>query len=794
MGFYNCRFLSRRLSVEHCRIGSAAKSYQQRSIYHCGAALTNAPSGRETPDKLRSDLHSALEMVDEIYDTNSTVEDIGNKEKGGRQKYTEEMDKAINLLKTNIKKEYRHDKYLERTKVGTYPGGRTYPGRRTYPASRTYSDSNSYTFRINVQKIRHALVRYNQDGVQKHNQKPPRIGHGLTRVLYQPLSLQKLRDNRSRMYNFDPAVENINPEYLEKKSEKDVNTDSSGEGQSEPIFITPHKDESLLKVAKEHRKKYISSSSSMTSVLSQLHYLLSNFRRLNIIDSSISKNFPQKNCNYSESAYFPSAVILRKKRNGICSIDSDRSLDREIVLSVLGHYLEDFLTEKSLKNSSKSENYHYSSIDEFIVRSQLDAYDPNLPGTGVFDLKTRAVSAIRYDLSHVESNNNQTGYEINKVYGEFESLEREYFELIRSALLKYSLQARIGKMDGIFVAYHNISKMFGFQYLPLDELDYIIHSSYNSKFDSLLKEKNDITKGIYGEEDYILHYDRDDRKIACLVANREFKMSMNLFSNILKHVEQLLNSSNTKWEKCKIMLKTEVEEKRSKSGRFFNEPVLNIVALPLSPEYEDKSLLVKDTSNEQLTEELLNLRSYNENLLEEHLNSLVGFKVNVKHFYHHHPNTTHLPDFALKKNDILDTESRKYISDMMKRDWYKDIPSTQTPNFFHASDVSTWEVNSTFTDINDKQILRKLYFKYLDVKLNALKNQVITRQEPDMSKKDEIMNRIKSLQARNDHRDNGSNKRYSNFGPTRLQTKLRAYAKKGALRRKLLERSNKFHI
>ena len=89
------------------------------------------------------------------------------------------------------------------------------------------------------------------------------------------------------------------------------------------------------------------------------------------------------------------------------------------------------------------------------------------------------------------------------------------------------------------------------------------------------------------------------------------------------------------------MLKTEVEEKRSKSGRFFNEPVLNIVALPLSPEYEDKSLLVKDTSNEQLTEELLNLRSYNENLLEEHLNSLVGFKVNVKHFYHHHPNTTH---------------------------------------------------------------------------------------------------------------------------------------------------------
>lgn len=173
---------------------------------------------------------------------------------------------------------------------------------------------------------------------------------------------------------------------------------------------------------------------------------------------------------------------------------------------------------------------------------------------------------------------------------------------------------------------------------------------------------------------------------------------------------------------------------------------------------------------------------------------MVGFKVNVKHFYHHHPNTTHLPAFASKKNDLLDAEAREYISGMMKRDWYKDIPSTQTPNFFHASDVSTWEVNSTFTDIIDKRTLRSLYLKYLDVKLNALKNQVITRQEPDISKKDEIINRIKLLQARRDHRESGSNKRPSNFGPTRLQTKLRAYAKKGALRRKLLERSNNLHI
>lgn len=36
------------------------------------------------------------------------------------------------------------------------------------------------------------------------------------------------------------------------------------------------------------------------------------------------------------------------------------------------------------------------------LRSQLDAWDHRLPGTGHFDLKTRAVIAIRRDLSNYE--------------------------------------------------------------------------------------------------------------------------------------------------------------------------------------------------------------------------------------------------------------------------------------------------------------------------------------------------------------------------------------------------------
>ena len=44
-------------------------------------------------------------------------------------------------------------------------------------------------------------------------------------------------------------------------------------------------------------------------------------------------------------------------------------------------------------------------------------------------------------------------------------------DLIRSAFLKYQFQARIGGMDGIFVAYHSTARFFGFQYLPISVMD-----------------------------------------------------------------------------------------------------------------------------------------------------------------------------------------------------------------------------------------------------------------------------------------------------------------------------------
>ena len=49
--------------------------------------------------------------------------------------------------------------------------------------------------------------------------------------------------------------------------------------------------------------------------------------------------------------------------------------------------------------------------------------------------------------------------------------------MARSAFLKYSLQVRIGNMDGIFVCFHNTSRIFGFQYISQDEMDQVLCGS-----------------------------------------------------------------------------------------------------------------------------------------------------------------------------------------------------------------------------------------------------------------------------------------------------------------------------
>lgn len=281
-----------------------------------------------------------------------------------------------------------------------------------------------------------------------------------------------MRDPRSRVYNFDPYLGQIMP-----VTEFDFNALKA--------YITSSKDETLRETAVKEKKKYVGSSSSMTSVLSHFHYLLSAWRPIDT--RTVSQGFPDKLKTFTRMLRAPAAMFLHYQ-DGVYAIDADKEFDTANILMNLGKSMEKLLTlpkedferyrrthENKIsaeEEQATPESYHFSTYGDFIMRSQLDAYDPRLPGTGMFDLKTRAVVSIRMDAKNFEHG---IGYEIKSRFGGFESYEREFYDMIRAAFLKYSLQVRVGRMDGIFVAFHNVERIFGFQYISLPEMDQALH-------------------------------------------------------------------------------------------------------------------------------------------------------------------------------------------------------------------------------------------------------------------------------------------------------------------------------
>jgi hypothetical protein len=298
----------------------------------------------------------------------------------------------------------------------------------------------------------------------------PGLAHDLSRVLFNP-GVYQLQDPRSRVFNFDPYLQHIMP-----VTEFDFDALKD--------YITSSKDDTLSRIASHRGRKYVGSSSSMTGMLAHFHFLLSHWREINT--RTLSRGFPEKLTSFTAIQRAPSAIFLRWK-DGHYAIDADKEYDSANILMSLGRSMEKLLTlekddferyrksnqtEFSEEERSAPESYHYSEMGKFLMRSQLDAHDPRLPGTGMFDLKTRAVVSIRMNTSRHEEG---LGYQIRQRFGGWESYEREFFDMIRSAFLKYSLQVRMGRMDGIFVAFHNVERIFGFQYVSLPELDLHLH-------------------------------------------------------------------------------------------------------------------------------------------------------------------------------------------------------------------------------------------------------------------------------------------------------------------------------
>ncbi|OTB05745.1 hypothetical protein M426DRAFT_319423 [Hypoxylon sp. CI-4A] len=302
----------------------------------------------------------------------------------------------------------------------------------------------------------------------------PGLSYGLERVLFNP-GVYYLQDPRSRVYNFDPYLSEIMP-----IQEFDFNALKQ--------YVTSSKDTNLIQIAKDHNKRYTGSTSSMTSMLSHFHYLLSSWREIN--SKMLSRTFVPDSVQFTRIMRGPAAVFLHWK-DGTYAIDADKEYDTANILSMLGKSMEKLLTltkeeyERyrhpnsamiTQEERNAEEAFHYTGFQDFMMRSQLDAYDPRIPGAGMFDLKTRAVVSIRMDAKGFQKG---LGYEIRNRFGQWNSFEREYYDMIRSAFLKYSLQVRMGRMDGIFVAYHNTQRIFGFQYIPLEEMDLALHGTSN---------------------------------------------------------------------------------------------------------------------------------------------------------------------------------------------------------------------------------------------------------------------------------------------------------------------------
>ncbi|TBU46346.1 Pet127-domain-containing protein [Dichomitus squalens] len=294
----------------------------------------------------------------------------------------------------------------------------------------------------------------------------PKLAHGLEKVLSRQ-GVHWLRDPETEKYNFDQILEKI-PQPHEFAFDR------------LPGFVPSSQDESLIAYARKSKCKYIGSTSSLTGILTQIYLLLSDEKLVSL--DNLSAEFASAARFYTPGQRIPVSVFLRYQ-DGVFTtdIDDERDDDKsEIILLPLGTLLEKFLTlpkktfNKFLK-SHTAENYphlkdvhRYAKHGKFLMRSQLDCVDDSLPGTGVFDLKTRAISPIRHDVRNYL---NYLDVSLTSITGRRGTFEEEYYDMIRAAFLEYSFQARIGNMDGVMVAYHNTARIFGFQYVSLKEMD-----------------------------------------------------------------------------------------------------------------------------------------------------------------------------------------------------------------------------------------------------------------------------------------------------------------------------------
>ena len=290
-------------------------------------------------------------------------------------------------------------------------------------------------------------------------------------------------------------------------------------------FTPPSRDHILLQLAASAGLPLAASTSSSTPPLSHCAYAV--MGREGAVDLSLlGDEFADMRRTFTYTATAPVSVILRRRwvddegrvvaktirreameaaevvaegRSGLTAVWAvDRlqgARERTTILSNLGQAMERMLTMEpnefqsafikqaadtttaastsSAAFTPPTQQYSYLSTGTSLIRAQLDCHDPSItaPPSPVFDIKTRATHAIRYNLNRYQE---QLDYHITKLSGLYNSFEREYYDMGRSAFLKYVLQCRIGGMQGVMVAYHNTQRVFGLQMISVAEMERLI--------------------------------------------------------------------------------------------------------------------------------------------------------------------------------------------------------------------------------------------------------------------------------------------------------------------------------
>lgn len=648
----------------------------------------------------------------------------------------------------------------------------------------------------------------------------PELSHDLPKTLFSP-GVHYLTDPRTGHLNFDKSLLDI-PHIDKLKMDKISNfTPSSRDTKLLTIASTLNK-----KKQKKHPNskspaiKFFSSTSSMTGVLTKFHKFLSNNRPINT--TSFSKYYPATT-NFTSTSDVPTSLVVTPKDSttGTYSIDADRSTDSEITLSVLGNALELMLTKseeefkKFLKSSKETPNedqsaYHYAKIGKFLVRSQLDAVDNRLPGSGTFDIKTRAVCAIRFDLSHTDYY--PTNYEINKTYGLFESFERELFDAARIVMFKYSLQARLGNMDGIFMAFHNIKKFLGFQYLPLSDIDNLFFGDYSlngQRYGTNILEKkteeSDDDINISNQlilqnivDDFGNHHQTKRELLSSFIADYELRISINLLEKLLDKiikdtegkpfrmiVKKVKNSFISSHE---TVVNTESPETNNleKDTESSQEAILKNNTEPsqesiLKNNIEDSQSSIVVLVNTLLPEELQELQMLSKEKVEESKNVLKNAQSSkmsasdrVK-FFSKYVTEFRSKFFRLNRHILKNSENDGFFAYQLKADHYFNGAKCESRYPIPSIDILdknkqyTWDVGYEIKSINRMADKKYLYTKFI-------KNIAFTSfREADSESNVDVYPKEGGIQLD----DNA----------THLQNIMRAYSVK-ALRRKDLEKSD----